>query len=185
MPNLHDVREFLCAQSTLSLATFDACGNPRCTPLFYWMDEALDLFWFSSVSSDHSRDLARQPAAALSIYGQTEDWKQIRGVQMRGRAEQIADPELRRRVETAYAERFRLSAFLRLALRRSALYRFQPKWVRYVDNSVRFGFKREFQISRDVRASTESKPLPICPGSIFFSLNGHHRKQQQNKNHRS
>lgn len=159
MPNLQDVRKFLCAQNTLSLATLDAGGAPRSTPLFYWMDEALDLFWFSSASSEHSRDLARQPGAAVSVYRQTEDWKQIRGVQMRGRAEQVADPELRRQVETAYAERFRLNAFLRLALRQSSLYRFRPEWLRYVDNSVRFGFKQEFPIGRDARASLESKPF--------------------------
>jgi hypothetical protein len=54
----------------------------------------------------------------------------------------------RRTVADAYAERFRLGTLLRAAMSRSTLYRFEPSWLRYIDNSKRFGYTREISIDR-------------------------------------
>ena len=45
------------------------------------------------------------------------------------------------------AERFGLNEVLRAAMTRSRLYVFEPNWVRYIDNSRRFGYKFEVRIA--------------------------------------
>jgi uncharacterized protein YhbP (UPF0306 family) len=88
---LETIASLLREESTLALATTDEQGRPCVTPLFYIADEELTLFWFSSRASLHSRNLKRAPMAAAAIYRHTENWKEIRGVQLRGPVTVIAD----------------------------------------------------------------------------------------------
>jgi uncharacterized protein YhbP (UPF0306 family) len=140
------VGAFLKSQSTLSLATASDAGTPQAAPLFYLADDHLRLYWLSSASSRHSRNLKRRPEAAVSVYCPTEEWKEIRGVQMRGSVTVVAGRSERREIIETYCARFRLDPRLQVAIARSRLYRFQPDWIRYLDNSKRFGYKFELMI---------------------------------------
>ena len=131
------------SQSAMALSTVSVDGSPRVAPLFYLPDEDLHLYWFSSSASEHTRNLQRDPAAAVAVYRPTDDWKQICGVQMRGSAAVVADPARREAIGSAYMARFRLGAIFGAVMRRSRLYEFQPAWLRYFDNSRRFGYKFE------------------------------------------
>ena len=112
-------------------------------PLFYIADEELSLFWLSSEASLHSGNLRRRPRAAITIYRPAVNWKDIRGVQMRGSVTVITDPKLRRAVVKTYCQRFQLKAIFRLAISRCALYKFKPDFIRYIDNSESFAAKVE------------------------------------------
>ena len=140
------VAAFLKSPSTLSLATTAGDGTPHVTPLFYFADDDLRLYWLSSASSQHSRNLKRNPLAAVSIYSPTEQWKEIRGVQMRGAVTVVTARSMRREIVEAYCARFHLEPLFRPAIARSRLYSFQPEWVRYLDNSKRFGYKFELSV---------------------------------------
>ena len=59
MTELELVERFLRSESTLALATTAADGSPRAAALFYLLQEDLRLCWFSSASSEHSRNLER------------------------------------------------------------------------------------------------------------------------------
>jgi uncharacterized protein YhbP (UPF0306 family) len=137
------IAAFLKDQSTLALATVAADGSPRVTPLFYLLEDDLRMYWFSSASSEHSRSLRRNPAAAVTVYRPAERWREIRGVQMRGAASVIGDRARRRSIAEAYAERFQLGKVLQAGIARSSLYVFEPSWIRYIDNSRRFGYRFE------------------------------------------
>lgn len=141
------IAAFLKSQSTLALATLASDGSPRVTPLFYLPEDDLRVYWFSSAASEHSRSLRRNPAAAVTVYRPTERWREIRGVQMRGTASAIGDRKLRRVIAESYAERFGLGKFLEAGMARSRLYVFQPSWIRYIDNSRRFGYRFEVRIA--------------------------------------
>jgi hypothetical protein len=144
--NTQRVAAFLKSQSTLSLATAAGDGAPQVAPLFYLADDQLRLYWLSSASSQHSRNLKRSPAAAVSVYSPTEQWKEIRGVQMRGAVAVVTARAARREIVEAYCARFHLEPAFKVAIARSRLYRFQPEWVRYLDNSKRFGYKFELTV---------------------------------------
>jgi uncharacterized protein YhbP (UPF0306 family) len=140
------VARLLRQQTTLSLATTGEDGAACATPLFYLADEELSLYWLSSEGSQHSQNLKRRPTAAAAVYGSAASWREIRGVQMRGAARIVADPERRRTLVKAYCERFKLGMLFRPAIRRSALYMFQPEFFRYIDNGRGLGAK--FELTR-------------------------------------
>ena len=147
MKQIELVARLLKSESTLALATTAADGSPRTAPVFYLADDELCLYWFSSASSQHSRNLKRDAAAAVAVYRATDEWDRICGVQMHGSVAVAADPDVRRAVTEAYVKRFRLGALFRVGIRRSRLYRFTPSWVRYIDNSKRFGYKFELTLA--------------------------------------
>jgi uncharacterized protein YhbP (UPF0306 family) len=137
------VVRLLQGQSTLALATTCADGTPHIAPLFYLAGDALRLYWFSSATNRHSRNLKRDPAAAVTVYWPTQQWREIRGVQMRGTVSVVRDPARRSAITAAYSARFQLGTAFRAVQARSRLYEFQPSWMRYLDNSIRFGYKFE------------------------------------------
>jgi len=140
------IAALLRSQSTLALATTDENAAPCLAPLFYIVDPGMNLYWLSSPTSQHSRNLARNPAASAAVFRHTQIWNEICGVQMRGKVDLVDDPERRRTLVKTYCERFALSSIFRLAILRSSLYAFHPQWFRYSDNSVRFGYN--FELTR-------------------------------------
>jgi uncharacterized protein YhbP (UPF0306 family) len=133
-------------QSTLVLSTVNSDGTPYATPLFYLLGDELELYWFSSASSQHSQNLSHGGAVSAAVYVATERWREICGVQVKGTAEKITDRKVRREITRRYCERFHLGQVFRLAFARSSLYVFRPSWLRYIDNSKRFGFRSEVSL---------------------------------------
>ena len=142
---LAGVRELIHAESTLVLSVRDAEGAVHAAPLFYLDEEELSLVWLSSRDSRHSVYLAAEPRVAVTIYRSTFQWKQIVGVQMEGQAEEVAAAERAALVE-AYCARFHIDTVLSFALIRSTAYRFRPRWIRSIDNRVRFGYRQEIEL---------------------------------------
>jgi uncharacterized protein YhbP (UPF0306 family) len=140
------IANLLAGQTTLSLATVTPDGLPRVTPLFY-LPQELRLYWFSSPSSGHSRNLAAQPDCAVTIYAPATGWKEIRGVQMRGVASRVSDPEILKDLTPQYITRFQLARLFQPLIAKSALYCFEPHWLRYLDNGRRFGYKFELTLT--------------------------------------
>ena len=137
------VASLLGEETTLSLATIGEDGQACVAPLFYIVDENLSLYWLSSERSLHSMNLARTPRAAATVYRSVNNWKQIRGVQLRGAVSKVTEPKRRSTLLKSYCERFKLGRVPRMALRLSTLYSFQPDFIRYIDNARGFGYKFE------------------------------------------
>ena len=83
------------------------------------------------------------PRAAVAVYRSTTNWRQIRGVQMRGMVSRVTELRQRRALIHAYCERFKLGTAFRLVIRRSVLYAFRPDWIRSIDNATGFGSRLE------------------------------------------
>ena len=143
LKKLELVATLLNEETTLSLATTGENGEASVSPLFYIAGEDLSLYWLSSESSLHSLNLTKQPQIAATVYRNAANWRQICGVQMRGSASKVTEPERRRALIAAYCGRFKLGRVLRLAARQSALYVLQPEFFRYIDNARGFGHKFE------------------------------------------
>jgi len=152
---LEMVAALLREQTCLALATTGENGEASVAPLFYIVDspeigdERLSLCWLSAESSLHSLNLLRTPRAAATVFRNTGNWREIRGVQMRGPVSQVTEPARRRALIKAYCERFKLRTVFRLAIRQSALYALQPDFYRYIDNSRGFGYKFELRRGRE------------------------------------
>lgn len=161
-PRLRLVLALLRSQSTMMLSTCDDAGWPQATPLFYYVDDDLGLYWFSAAHSAHSRHVLREPRVAVAVSVPTEHWREIRGVQMRGEVSVITG-QTRNTIKALYFGRFDLGAMFRLAMAQSLLFRFQPSWIRYLDNSKGVGYK--FEITLPARTSVHGHPSPARCGA--------------------
>ncbi len=138
--------EFLSQQSTLALSTAGLRdGRPQVAPLFFVSDEALNLYWISDPDSRHSRNIADWSDVAATIYAQTWDWQQIKGVQIEGTATPVSDDDERQRALDLYCAKFPFvnEKFADL-IAQSTFYVLRPRWLRWIDNERRFGYKQEF-----------------------------------------
>jgi uncharacterized protein YhbP (UPF0306 family) len=127
----------------LSLATTGVGGQACVAPLFYIVDKELWIYWLSSDSSLHSLNLVRTPRAAATVYRSVDNWKKIRGVQLRGTVSKVTGQERRNALINTYCERFKLGRVLRLAASQSTIYCLKPEFLRYIENALGFGFKFE------------------------------------------
>ena len=155
LKQLELIAALLREEMTLSLATTGQDGEVSVAPLFYIAADDLSLHWLSSESSLHSLNLTRQPRVAATVYRNAMSWREIRGVQMRGSAGIVAEPERRHALIAAYCERFKLGRVLQLAARQSTLYEFKPEFFRYIDNARGFGHKFELTRRPDGWALTQ------------------------------
>ena len=144
---LRMIAALLRSESTLALATVNEQGEPCVAPLFYLVDDKLSLYWFSSSRSQHSRNLKKTPQASAAVFRHAENWKGVRGVQMRGTVIVIAEKLRRAALIETYCERFHLGATFRLAISQCKLYELRPEFFRYIDNSKLFGDKFEVTLA--------------------------------------
>lgn len=138
--------EFLKSKNILTLATVAKDGSPRATPLFYLFHDDLCLYWVSSSSSGHSRNISSEKEASVAVYATTDRWREIRGAQMRGTVHVVVGEDERKEVFRSYVQRFHLGRLLSVAMHQNTLYRFNSTWACLLDNSKRFGYKRELKL---------------------------------------
>ncbi len=145
-PDFEDAILSLLAESTtFSLATTEADGSPRATPLFFAVGRNLELLFLSDPETPHIRNVLRSPAAAAAAYPEVSDWRQIRGVQFKGTVERVPQNEIENAFEL-YRARFPYVEEVGSALENSELYAFRPRWIRLIDNRQGFGHKREVSL---------------------------------------
>jgi hypothetical protein len=146
---------FLREHTTLALSTVDESGAPAVAAVFYAPDDELNLFFLSEERTEHGRNMLANPRVAGAIHADGQDWRSIRGVQLRGRATVAAGSELPRAVKT-YAARYAFVASLLAGqsgpaaltgpLARARFWVLRPTWFRLIDNTVRFGYKEELAL---------------------------------------
>jgi uncharacterized protein YhbP (UPF0306 family) len=140
------VQGFLEIQSTLTLATVSPEGKPEAAPLFYVSDDRLNLYWLSSPNSRHSVNLVVHPQVAATIYPSVWNWTDIVGLQIEGEARPMGDERMREQILILYLRKFQLPPEMDVAISTSTLYQLTPTWIRWLDNSVKFGYKTELNL---------------------------------------
>lgn len=131
--------------TVLSLAAMGDEG-PHAVSLMY-AHERFDIFWLSDPETHHSRYLAANSRAAVTIAAQHEDFSSIRGLQMSGWAHRVSDPEQAAMAFELLTGRYPF--LLRFGIGKLArhlgaadVYRFRPTRLTLIDNSRGFGFKQ-------------------------------------------
>lgn len=151
--------------STMTLATCGADGEPHAAAVFFAADEGLNLYFFSAEDSRHGQDLADDARAAASVYPECRDWRDIRGLQLRGEVRPLGPGEEWEGAWRRYAAKFPFVEELREVVARNRFYVFTPHWIRLVDNRRGFGYKEEFAAAG---RAEPGQPLPgwrqIAPG---------------------
>lgn len=146
------IAAFLAEHTTATLTTIGADGAPAAAAVFYAHDAGLNLYFLSEERTQHGQNLLANPAVAGAIQADGQDWRAIRGLQLRGRAEPISGAALAH-AAALYGRKYAfVGALLTGAegpgvltgpLARARFWVLRPTWFRLIDNTVRFGFKEE------------------------------------------
>jgi uncharacterized protein YhbP (UPF0306 family) len=108
----------------------------------------LQFYFFSEIDSQHALDLEYNPTAAGTIYPECNGWRDIRGLQMRGRVHRVESGPAWEAAWSAYSQKFPFVKGLAAVVARNQLYGFSPSWIRMLDNRFGLGFKREWNLEQ-------------------------------------
>tara|TARA_B100000959_G_C14879819_1_gene582036 strand:+ start:627 stop:1064 length:438 start_codon:yes stop_codon:yes gene_type:complete len=145
MTIMKDISKFIQKHNTLTLAT-EKNHEVYAAALFYVpIDNGKSLIFVSSPKSEHIKNLKYNQKCAATIQGNNLDWRNIKGIQIKGEIE-IAEKE--------YWENY-LNGFKYItknevlidAMEKVNLYKLKIQWARFIDNSKGFGNKKEFEYS--------------------------------------
>lgn len=129
----------------MSLATQGTDGLPHAATVYFAASaDRRGLYFFSDPASQHSLDLAANPRAAATIDPPVDDWRAIRGLQLRGEVQVIPPGTEWEQGWQVYLARFPFVKDMREIVARNSLYVFRPDWVRRIDNRRGFGYKEEW-----------------------------------------
>jgi uncharacterized protein len=150
------IAAFLAEHTTLSLATVGADGAPAAAAVFYAHDVGFNLYFLAEERTEHGRNLLAEARVAGAIHADGQDWRGIRGLQLRGQA-RLAEGTALAHAAVVYGRKYAFVAglvagsggsdILAGPLARARLWVLQPTWFRLIDNTVRFGFKEEWVIN--------------------------------------
>jgi uncharacterized protein len=140
------IRVLLDSISTMTLATIDPEGNLHAAPVYFVHDAEMRLYFFSEAKSAHCQHIAQNPKVAAAIYPECDGWRDIKGLQLRGEVRLV---EFAAEWDSAWAQyqvKFPFVRAIKTVVARNQLYVFVPSWIRLVDNSQGFGFKKEWNL---------------------------------------
>lgn len=132
--------------STMTLATTDREGRVHTAAVFFVATSSLKFYFFSEKHTQHSQDVHVNPQAAVSIYPECYDWREIRGVQMHGEVFQVEQGSEWEAAWVKYRRKFPFVNSLKTIVGQNTFYVFKPGWIRLVDNRCGFGYKKEWTI---------------------------------------
>ena len=154
------IARFLETHTTLTLATVGNDGVPAAAAVFYAHDADLNLYFLSEARTRHGRNLTVTPQVAGTIQADGQDWRSIRGLQVRGIASLVPATGLAH-AATIYRRKFAfVDALLATGgslgvlagpLVRARFWVLRPTWFRLIDNTVSFGFKEELTLGGEAR----------------------------------
>lgn len=133
----------------MTLATTGPKGEAYAAALYFAASHDLRFYFFSKPDSQHGLNLEARPQAAIAISAVPEDYNDIRGLQMRGAAIGVPQGAEWQTGWTLYAAKFPFVVGLGNAIARNKLFCFDPSWIRLVDNRRGFGFKQEWNLTRE------------------------------------
>lgn len=150
------MQKFLATEKSMTLATMSADGTPHACDIFYASSDDLRFYFLSDPKTLHIQNLERLPRVMVTIHGHPQGWQDIRGVQVAGTAARVNSM-----VEKAQGLRFYLNKFVfvrqwlpsadflgqaHAQLGVVELYKITPRWIRWIDNTTRFGHKEEWNL---------------------------------------
>lgn len=149
------IRNALEGYHTLTLSTCQG-GVPWAATVFYASDADFNLYFVSDRRTRHARDMLANPSVALAINADPDNWDDVRGLQVEGRAAPVEGVE-RARALALYLAKFasvkalfeaprnRDEETIAQRLKNTEFWRVTPAYVRLIDNGRGFGFRLEWR----------------------------------------
>ena len=142
-----NLQHFLAQRISTSVATTSPTGSPRVADVYFVSDADLNLYFYSDPASRHSRNIQRDPRVAVAMRTESMDWREIKGLQADGVAQVMDEPQARSRAWDLMCEKFPFYRSFTDAVASLKMYRVTLKRIRWIDNSVSFGYKEDFDLA--------------------------------------
>ena len=136
----------LLALNTMTLATIGIESKPFAAAVYFSASSDLHFYFLSEKSSQHGKNLVKNPQAAVTIQSEYTHWQDIHGLQMQGLANKLETGGNWQRGWETYRRKFPFVNSLTSLVLRHHLFVFIPTWIRLIDNRRGFGFKHEWVI---------------------------------------
>ena len=147
-----------CAQeiSTLTLATVSEEAAPWAATVFFAADAVFNFYFVSDHRTQHGRDMAANVRVAATINPDANNWNDVCGLQVHGRAEVVQGIE-RAKALALYFKKFpQIDALFQSPkgeheetiakrLKAANFYCIRPDMIRVIDNGQGFGYRVEFK----------------------------------------
>jgi len=123
-------RNLMNASPLCAIATISPGARAHISHVYFAWTDIFDVCWISDPDSLHSRNLAKNPSAAVTVFKSAQVWgRPDRGMQLHGTAAEVSG-RVAREAEHAYAARFKTYGGTDDAL---CFYRFRPRTVQLFD----------------------------------------------------
>jgi uncharacterized protein YhbP (UPF0306 family) len=142
------IRELLENISTMTLATADLQGNPHAASVYFVAidsEGSWKFYFFSAEHSQHSCHIDQNLKTAAAIYPECRGWRDIQGLQLRGETCLVQSEVEWDLAWRHYRDKFRFVRSMKTVVAQNRLYVFIPNWIRLLDNSQGFGYKKEWR----------------------------------------
>jgi uncharacterized protein YhbP (UPF0306 family) len=148
-------KELIDSESTMALATAGKDGA-WAAPVYYVFFHGA-MYFFSDPDSRHIHEALASGQAAATIYPFVSSWQEIRGLQMSGRIKEVRPGPKALGAVLAYTAKYpftrdffdpqeNIDLEKMISRFRVRLYRLEPDLVFYLDNRIRFGFRKAIQL---------------------------------------
>ena len=138
---------YLAEHRVMTLAT-RAADDLWAAAVFYANDDFV-LYFLSAAHTRHARHIAVNGQVAATIQEDYRDWPDIRGIQLEGTAELLADPaEAQRRYRDRYPFIAGADEKMQQALARVGWYKLTPTRLYFIDNSLGLGHRDEIALGK-------------------------------------
>jgi pyridoxine/pyridoxamine 5'-phosphate oxidase len=119
------------ASTLCAIATVSPGGRAHISHVYFAWNDSYEVFWISDPDSLHSRNLATNRTAGVSIYDSRQVWgRPDRGIHLFGAAGEVSRRQAAE-AQRAYAARFR--GYDTTALESLCFYRFHPRTLHLFD----------------------------------------------------
>ena len=164
-----ELLDYLATHNVMTIAS--SRGNvPWAAAVFYASAEFV-LYFLSNPQSRHGTNIAENAQVSAAIHEDYHDWRQIRGIQLEGRAERLTSIRQQAEFWKVYQKKFPfVKEFFRAGSLREMLstkvtgirlYRIVPSQVYYIDNSKGFGHREMLDmVSEHADRRTETRKGP-------------------------
>ncbi len=149
------ILSYLKGHNTMTLAT-SGDGGPWAASVFY-VNDGFTLYFLSEPTSRHSADIEKNHIVAVTINEDYRDWREIQGIQLYGQADKVESRRERARALALYVAKYPFVGKMLLspklfspkivrAVAKVKFYKVVPRWIRFINNRVEFGYKEEMTL---------------------------------------
>ena len=149
-----ELLEYLAGHHVMTIASCH--GNVPWAAAVFYASDGFDLYFLSNPQSRHGTNIASNAQVSAAIHEDYHSWREIRGIQLEGRAERLTSIKDQAQFWKVYEKKFpfvkeffrpgSLREMLSTKVTGIRLYRIVPSQVYYIDNSKGFGHREMLEI---------------------------------------